>query len=151
MSRESKIIQASVHSAQKTINHYESFGWELLALNGAQITMSRETQNPVYPELVKSQARYEELMAKYASVINPPAPEKPAEFKLGTCLLLLLLAVVPGALYIAYKIKKYNDYKAQLAAYNNTVANNEKIKKELMDEMEKVALDSRATFFGKQA
>ena len=150
MSRESKIIQATIHSAQKTISHYESFGWELLSLNGAQITMSRETQNPVYSELVKNQAKYEELMLKYASIINPPAPEKPAEFKLGTCLILLLLAVVPGALYIAYKVKKHNEYKAALAAHQKTVADNEAARNGLKNEMEKVALDSRATFFGKQ-
>ena len=104
MSRESKIIRASVHDAEKTIYHYESFGWELLSINGEQITMSRETQNPVYSELVKNQAKYEGLMQSYIALQRPAAPAKPAPFKFGTCLILLLLAVLPGALYIAYKV-----------------------------------------------
>ena len=71
MSRESKILRAGIYDAETTIQHYESFGWELLSLNGTQITMSRETQNPVYAELVKSQAKYEALYAKYNSIQNP--------------------------------------------------------------------------------
>ena len=86
MSRESKIIRTSIYDAEKTIYHYESFGWELLSINGEQITMSRETQNPVYTDLVKSQAKYESLMQEYQGLQNPVAPAKPAPFKFGTCL-----------------------------------------------------------------
>ena len=150
MSRESKILNARVHNAEKTIQHYESFGWELLSLNGSQITMSRETQNPVYPDLVKSQAKYESLLEQYAAVRNPIAPAKPADFSLGTCFVLLLLAVVPGALYIAYKVKKNNDYKAQLNEYSSAMRAADNKRSALIAEMERVALDSRANFFGKQ-
>ena len=101
MSRESKILRTSVYDAEKTIYHYESFGWELLSINGEQITMSRETQNPVYTDLVKSQAKYESLMQEYQGLQNPVAPAKPAPFKFGTCLLLLVLAVLLILLVLA--------------------------------------------------
>ena len=148
MSRESKIIKTSINDVEKTIYHYESFGWELLSINGEQITMSRETQNPVYPDLVKSQAKYESLMQSYLTLKNPTAPIKPAPFKFGTCLILLLLAVLPGALYIAYKVKKHADYKNACAAYDVALASVERKKKEILADMDTVARDSRATFFG---
>ena len=151
MSRESKIIHANLHSAEKTIYHYESFGWELLSLNGNQITMSRETQNPVYTDLVKSQAKYEALMQEYASIRDPNPPARPAEFKLGTCLILLLLAVVPGALYIAYKVKKNQEYKQAVASYESAIAQCKEKRRAIIEEMEKVALDSRANFFAHQS
>ena len=56
MSKESRIIKAGPHGTQATITDYECFGWEVLSINGADIIMSRETQNPVYAELVKAQA-----------------------------------------------------------------------------------------------
>ena len=39
MSRESKILKVGAFGAEKTVYHYESFGWELLSLNGDTITM----------------------------------------------------------------------------------------------------------------
>ena len=149
MSRESKIIRTSIYDAEKTIYHYESFGWELLSINGEQITMSRETQNPVYTDLVKSQAKYESLMQEYQGLQNPVAPAKPAPFKFGTCLLLLILAVIPGALYIAYKVKQNVDYNNAYAAYATKSAAVDKKRKDILAEMDQVARDSRATFFGK--
>lgn len=151
MSREAKIIHATVCDAEKTIYHYESFGWELLSLNGSQITMSRETQNPAYAELVKSQSKYEDLAKQYSALQYPTPPQKNYEFKLGTCALLLLLFVVPGALYIAYEVYKHKQYTESVALYQRQVVSIDMKKKQLMDEMERVALESRATFFGKQA
>ena len=150
MSRESKILQAKVLDPQQTIYHYESFGWELLSLNGKQITMTRETQNPVYADLVKHQAKYEELEAKYAAVRNPEPPKRPAPFSLGTCLLLLILAVLPGALYIAYKVYKNKLFKEAVATYQAQLkAANDK-RAAILAEMESVALESRGIFFSRQ-
>lgn len=148
MSRESKILKSGAFSAEKTIYHYESFGWELLSLNGDTITMSRETQNPVYADLIRNEAKYEQLVRDYNGVRYPKKPEKPAPFLLKRCCILLLLMVVPGALYIAYKVKQNNDYKANLAEYNNAIARCEKEKQEIMTKIDRLLMDSRATFFG---
>jgi hypothetical protein len=150
MSRESKILTAGILNTQETISHYESFGWELLSLNGSQITMSRETQNPVYADLVKHQAKYEDLETEYNSICDPLRPEKPAGFEFSTCLLLLILAVVPGLLYIAYKIYKNKIYQEAFASYNAKVNEIKKKRESILSEMKQVALDSRAIFFGKQ-
>ena len=150
MSRESKILTSGAWGAEKTIYHYESFGWELLALNGNQITMSRETQNPVYTDLVKYQAKYEQLTAEYNGIKYPKKPLRPERFSFGTCLLLLLLLILPGAAYITYKIIQNNKYKDAMAVYQNQVADCDKKKAELQAEIDKITADSRATFFSKQ-
>ena len=151
MSRESKILNVPAASAQRTIQHYESFGWELLALNGTQITMTRETQNPVYAELVKYQAQYENLMATYVALKEPTAPLKNPPFHFGKCLGLLLLAIVPGVLYIVYKVKQNNAYQAAYEAYQKECEEAKKRKIDLWAEIEKTVNDSRATFFSRQA
>ena len=150
MSRESKILDGKAWGVEKTIHHYESFGWELLSLNGNQITMTRETQNPVYADLVKYQAKYEELVCAYRTVRYPEPPEKPTEFKFGLCLFLLVLAVVPGALYIAYKVKKKKEFEEAVKAHVAAKAECDKKKSDILAEIEKTLNDSRATFFGKQ-
>lgn len=150
MSRESKILNAGVFSAQETISHYESFGWELLSLNGSQITMSRETQNPVYSDLVKNQAKYEELTLKYLSISDPTAPACPNEFAFGTCLLLLVLGVVPGVIYIAYKINRHLAYKEAMQRYQDEKREVNKERESILAQMQEVALNSRATFFSRQ-
>lgn len=147
MSRESKLITAKEFDTQTTITHYESFGWELLSINGNQITMSRETQNPVFTDLVKHQAQYETLLQKYRSLVSPIAPVKPHPFSFKTCFLTFVLLVLPCVAYVTYKIikkKKYNEafanYDAELTAY---IAK----KNELLKQMEDVALESRGIFF----
>lgn len=150
MSRESKILQAGVWSAEKTVYHYESFGWELLSLNGNQITMSRETQNPVYTDLVKYQAKYEQLVQDYKNVRDPQQPVKPANFQFGKCCLLLVMFVVPGALYIGYKINQYNKYKEKMVAYEQQLKECQDKRAKISAEIEQLLSDSRATFFGKQ-
>ena len=150
MSRESKIIVAQEFDTQVTISHYESFGWELLSINGKQITMSRETQNPVYTDLVKHQSTYEELLSKVRALRAPVPPITPNPFSFGTWLLTLVLFVIPCVAYTAYKIIKHKKYKAacadhlaQMAEYNSTRA-------QLLKQMEDVALESRVIFFSKQ-
>ena len=154
MSKESKILQAGPWGAQNTISHYESFGWELASMNGNQIVMSRETQDPVYPELVKHQAAYEEKVAEYQALekpcLYPPVAPAPISFK--TCFILFLLFIVPFALYLTYKISKKNEYNEKFVAYQaeHTKAMNayNATKSRLVAEAEAIAAESRAIFFG---
>lgn len=154
MSKESKILQAGPWGAQSTITHYESFGWELVSLNGNQIVMSRETQDSVYPELVKRQAAYEEKVAEYEAlrkpVLVPPVEPKPISIK--TCFILFLLFVVPFALYLTYKILKKKEYNENFAAYQTELADATNAynatKSRLIAEAETIATESRAIFFG---
>lgn len=154
MSKESKILQAGPWGAQSTISHYECFGWELVSMNGSQIIMSRETQDSVYPELVKHQAAYEEKVAEYEAlrkpVLVPPVEPKPISIK--TCFILFLLFVVPFALYLTYKIMKKKEYNENFAAYQAelTEAMNtyNATKSKLVAEAEAIATESRAIFFG---
>ena len=148
MSRESKILKSGAFGAEKTIYHYESFGWELLSLNGDTITMSRETQNPVYADLIRNEAKYEQLVRDYNAVRNPNTPQKPAPFLLKRCCILLLLFVVPGALYIAYKVNQNKQYNESMSMYHNEMAACNKKRNDIMAKIEQLLMDSRATFFG---
>jgi len=136
MSRESKIINAEGRNAQTIIKHYESFGWELLSINNAGISMTRETQNPVYSELVKYEAEYEELTSKINSLFSQI---KRVQFDLLTCIKRLLLLIIPGVIYIKN--------------YKTTKENNERLDEEikvLVQKREEVCNNSRAVFFSKQ-
>jgi hypothetical protein len=64
--------------------------------------------------------------------------------------LLLILAVVPGLLYIAYKIYKNKIYQEAFASYNAKVNEIKRKRESILSEMKQVALDSRAIFFSKQ-
>ena len=150
MSRESKIFTPTTHNIQETITRYEAFGWELLSLDGSRITMSRETQNPVYTELVKHQAKYEELDREYHSFRHPKQPSKP-ESSCFTYVMLYLLFIVPGVLYTAYKIRENDKYEEALEAYNAELERIKNRKDEILKEMEQIALDSRAIFFSRQS
>ena len=160
MSRESQIITATLWGAEKTIQQYESFGWELLSLNGNQITMSRETQNPVYSQLIKYQARYEDKMAEYNSIKNPAAPAapaKPPKFRFKTAFWLFVALVIPCIAYITYKVLEWKKYQEALAAHENAlVAHKAEIekcdarRKAILAEIDQITMDSRATFFSQQ-
>lgn len=151
MSRESKIIYASVLGAQETISHYESFGWELLSLNGNQITMSRETQNPVYADLVKLQAQYEAKEAEYKTLIAPVAPVAPPKVDFQTCLITFVCLVIPFAVYVTYKVLQAKKYKEKLAEYTASFESYNRKRKDIIDNMNSIALEGRAVFFSKQA
>lgn len=151
MSRESKVLNAYEWGVQETVSHYEAFGWELLSLNGKQITMSRETQNPVYTDLVKFQAKYEEKVNEYYALVPPTAPVKPARVKAKTCFYALLCFVIPLVVYVTYKVLQFKKYNEQLTAYNSAMDKYNAKRRELRAEMEKIVLDSRVTFFAKQA
>ena len=150
MSKESKIFSAQLWSAQETVTHYESFGWELLSLNGNQIVMSRESQNPVYPELVKYQSEYEAFEAEYKSVKDPqmPAPYEPVNY-MGAFIGLLCF-IIPGAIYIAYKVNKKKEYDEAMNQFNDSLAKARAKRDELRRKMKETAEKSRALFFSRQ-
>ena len=142
MSRESRIFQvAYFQNAQEVISNYESFGWELLSVNGDQLTMSRESQIDCYTDLVKYQSQYEEKLKEYLAIVDPAAPN-PITF--GGCFWSFILAVFPLAIYLTVKIKKRN-------AYNEAVSNNNARRAKLKSEMDAIALESRGVFFSKRA
>ena len=149
MSRESKLIKPTVWSAEKTIQHYESFGWELLSFNGDIITMTRETQIPVYADLVKMETKYDELIKKYNSVPYPVKPVAPASFDFGKCCKLLLCLIVPGVIYIVYKNKQKNAYLEAFGEFNRKVTEYNKERERIAAEIEKLLVDSRSIFYGK--
>ncbi len=164
MSRESKIIDVETSSLaylsstrlsgtkyqQDIIQAYESFGWELLGINGDQISMSRETQNPVYAELVQYQAQYEAKIAEIKALGFVDEPEEPDEFDLETFGICLICLIVPALVYAGIKIGQRCAYKKKMEEYELAVAELEKKKNIIREEMKKIALDSRATFFSKQ-
>lgn len=150
MSRESKIIESYDFGVQTTIKHYESFGWELLSINGNQITMSRETQNPVYSDLVKLQARYEETLAKYNNLRGPVPPVKPARVSAKTCFISFICLVIPCVVYVTYKILQNKKYKEANAEYMQNMNAYKNEKQKLRDLMEEIALQGYTTFFSQQ-
>ena len=159
MSRESKIINGAQWGVEKTIYNYESFGWELLSLNGSQITMSRETQNPVYTDLVKYQAKYEAKLVEYASIKNPAAPKgpiAPPPIRAKVCFWSFVLGVIPCVVYVTYKLIQKNKYKQALAdhatsliAHKSAIEECDAKRKAILAEIDQITMDSRATFFAK--
>ena len=150
MSRESKIFNPRIYVLQDTITHYEAFGWELLSINGNQITMSRETQNPVYSDLVKYQAKYEEKVELYCRLLPPQKPAAPAPITFRNCFWSFVCLVFPLAIYLTYKIKQKNKFKAAMEEYNNQYKEYEQKRATLRQEMDQIILDSRTAFFAKQ-
>lgn len=140
MSRESKIFTTSKLKISEKVKDYESFGWELLSINGTDVSMSRETQNKVYVELVKYEHQYEELALRRNGI---EYPKKPTNMDAGIVILLLMLFIIPGIIYIYVKVqqdKKYNEL--------YSIAESERMR--LEDAMKDVCNVSRATFYSKQ-
>lgn len=140
MSRESKLFNESKSLIGKRIKEYESFGWELLSINGNDVSMSRETQNKVYAELVKFEYFYEELIAQQKALVHPPIP---AKFSGGLAFIGLLAGVIPGVLYIIYKIVQNNKFKQKKYEFESEY-------QRLEEEIKKTCADSRSTFFSRQ-
>ena len=151
MSREAKIFEPNVLSVQETITHYEAFGWELLSINGKQIVMSRETQNPVYSELVKYQAEYEKIAAECEKLVEPDFPNKPLPIFAGVCVGTFMLFVVPCALYVTYKILEKKKYNKSLRIYKAAHKNYVERRLELLGKMKAIHAESRDVFFLKKA
>lgn len=150
MSRESRLINCNIWSTQETITHYEAFGWELLSINGTQVTMSRETQNPVYTDLVKYQAMYEELCAKYAALRAPKMPIAPPKISIKTCFISFVFLVIPCVVYLTYKIMQKKKHEAEMQNYNAEYSRYRAEQTELRKKMDEIVLQSRSVFFAKQ-
>jgi len=141
MSRESKIFTAqNKQIIGNRVKEYESFGWELLSINGHDVSLSRETQNKVYSELVKFEYQYDALREQQDKL---SIPKTPTPFNFILLLIGLLLFVLPGILYIAYSIWRSVQYKEALESYKNEF---ERLNKEI----KKVCDDSRTVFFSRQ-
>ena len=150
MSRQSIIVKPSLFNTQDTISHYESFGWELLGINGDSLTMSRETQNPHYSELVKLQFQYEEKLKEYQTLPAPKLPQKEPPFSVGTFLLCFIALIVPCIIYAKVKYTHNKKYKAALEVYDTELANYKLKKQELVKEMQRIALEGKGIFFSRE-
>lgn len=146
MAREFKVLTASVCSIDKTISHYESFGWKLYSLKGTQIIMARETENPVYNHLVSSQAAYEGLVYAHDAIPYPEKPKKPSKIRPLICLMHFLLAIIPGIIYVSCKVAKKRKYRKELFMYNRNFRIASEEKAEVINKMDKVAFYSRIHF-----
>jgi len=140
MSRESKIFSVQQkREVPKRVKEYEAFGWELLSINNLDVSMSRETQNKVYQQLVKFEYEYEILREEQE---NLPFPKDPFAFSFILFLLLTVLVVVPGILYLClfifFRVKYKRDYEEYARQYD------------LLDEkIRKVCDQSRTVFFSR--
>ena len=152
MSREAKIFELKLWSAQETITHYESFGWELLSVNGNQLTMSHETQNPVHSELVKLQRIYEDKVAEYERLrkTGPTPPTAPLPVSAMACLFSFVCLVIPCAIYVTYKISQNKKYKNELSEYEDQLEEHNRKIEQVRKEISDTILKGKATFFSKQ-
>lgn len=150
MSRESRLMSSNIWSTQDLISHYEAFGWELLSINGDQIAMSRETQNPVYTDLVKYQAKYEELCTEYAKLTAPSKPFAPPSISITTCFISFVCFVLPCVAYLTYKIMQKKKYDGEMLVYNSKYSAYCAKREDLRKKMEETVLQSRSVFFSKQ-
>ena len=72
--REIATFKASEYSIHDTISRYEAFGWEASKIRDNEVVMSRSVESPIYYELVKLQAIYEDLVKRYNSLKAPVKP-----------------------------------------------------------------------------
>ena len=149
MSREAKVIKPGAWDIEQTINHHESFGWELLSINNDTVVMSRETQSPVYDTLIKNEAKYQRLINEYMEMTYPEAPEAYKPFKFGKFLVLFILGVLPGFIYACAKRRQKKNHKKALERYQMMVEIREGEKLELLEKIEQLVLNSHATFYAK--
>ena len=151
MSRETRIMECGSWDSQTVISHYESFGWEVLSINEGNVVMSRETQNAVYPELVKLQAAYEAKKNEYDSMrLTATTPEEVPPIKLSYCLIGFVACVFPFVLYMVYKYKQKEKYNELLEQYNAEVAAFNKKREGVWQEMEDILRKGHDTFFARQ-
>ena len=150
MSREAKIIKPGAWDIEQTINHYESFGWELLSIDNGSVVMSRDTQIPVYDALLKYEAKYQRLIDEYMDMSYPDAPEAHKPFSFGKFLVLFILGVLPGFIYACCKRRQKKNHKKALQRYQKMVEIREEEKQELLERIEQLVLNSRATFYARR-
>jgi len=162
MSRETKILEVERSLIQKGIFHHESFGWEVAYMpypSGSNfiLALSRETQNPVYPQLVAYEARYQavqkeisDLAAELRKLIHIRNGIHIEKFNVGVAILLFILFIIPGIIYVAninknnaIKQKEFDDLSQRI---DDIQANIQSLETELTD----IVNESRATFFARQ-
>lgn len=140
MSRESKLFSSRSKAAiGKRVKELEAFGWELLSINGLDVSMSRETQNKVYSQLVKYEYEYETLIEQQRNLVRPI---KPTPYSAFVLLITTLLFVVPAIFYIMYKVEKNKMYTEASKEYDVKY-------KELEDKIKAVCDQSRTVFFSR--
>ncbi|MDY0346829.1 MAG: hypothetical protein RBQ70_04080 [Acholeplasma sp.] len=140
MSREAKIFTVPQKGmVSRRVKEYESFGWELLSINNLDVSMSRETQNPKYAELIKFEYQYEDLIDQQRAIRYPITPYRLDTF---TAFILFVLFIFPGIFYVTYKNK-------EMRVYNEQLATAQAIYRRLDAEIKKVCETSRATFFSR--
>lgn len=141
MSRESKIFYTgSNEKVSKTIKNHESFGWELLSINGLYVSMTRETQNKVYADLVKYENEYESLYLKQSELAKPKIPYA---FNFLRLLIGLVLFIFPGIIYVVFKIIEEIIFRKRMKTYEIEF---EKYEQKMIE----VCNASRVIFFSKQ-
>lgn len=150
MSREAKIIKPGAWDIEQTVSHYESFGWELLSIDRDSVVMSRETQSPVYDALLKNEAKYQKLIDEYMGITYPDAPEAHKPFRFGKFLVLFILGVLPGFIYACHKRRQKKRHKKALKRYQKMIEIRDEEKQELLERIEQLVLNSRATFYAKR-
>ncbi|MDR3293162.1 MAG: hypothetical protein LBT20_03555 [Clostridiales bacterium] len=178
MSRESKIIDCETQEQKQITYDNESFGWELLSISENRITMSRETQNPIYNELLKFEIEYRDITKEIEKTKKEKKEfekTKPNEISSGVaigiilliattiCILIaftanykiawIIMSVVLIGFFIAYllyKRKQINENEKELKLFNTKINEyNQKINL-LNKNRKKVCEDSRTTLFSKE-
>lgn len=141
MSREAKIFTEKRECIEQRIKEYECFGWELLSISREEVAMSRETQNKVYPELVKLEFEYEMLREQRDKLVKPSNPEP---FSLILFFLCTLVLILPGILYLILCNQYHKKYMMDLAEY-------EKSHEELSIKIRNIVQTAKVNFFGRQS
>jgi hypothetical protein len=150
MSRESKIITSFPFGDETTIKHHESFGWELLSFSGKQAIMTRETQNPVYDQLVIYEEKYYNLVEAYKTVPLPNAPKKPKKFDFSIFFILFLCLIIPSVVYVVIKILQNRKYKKQKGIYESQMDYYHERRNKILSMIKETVANSRTLFFARQ-
>ena len=146
MAKEVKTLTPTVCSLEKTISHYESFGWRLYILRGKKMVMAREMNHPAYRHLTYNQTKYEDLADQHNSIVYPEKPKKPSRIRPLICIMHFLLGIIPGIVYVCCKVSKKKKYRRNLVLYNLECKEITKEKGKIVNRMDRVARYSRYRF-----
>lgn len=133
---ETKSLKVGVNDEQATIEGMQCFGWELKSSQEINVKDSHlesgtftnniysVTTSEHYVKLVFSRdtamnnySRISALENEYDTLWGQQ-PVKPAPFRFLVAFILLWIAIVPGILYIVFKIKGKSDYKKAYSEWN---------------------------------
>ena len=144
MPKETQTIQCypNDNEINSTIRQWERWGWELISNQRCQefvkqdpdgtkhyetfnkLTFSRDKDASWYKELISLEAEYDNVCHEVdrEREKEPKVPSKPYFYiNLLCALVLLFIFIVPGVIYIAFRIMKYvkekKDYEAMLKEY----------------------------------